>query len=250
MPAKKKCRLDDLLVARGWAESKSQAQARILAGQVRTGTTILDKPGKSVAEDIDVTLVETYPYVSRGAEKLKGWFEAHPSDVTGWQVLDIGASTGGFTDYLLQNGAASATCVDVGRGQLHGKLRDDPRVTCLEQTNARNLAPGDLPRTSYDLLVMDVSFISVTKVLPAVWPFLRAGGLGVILVKPQFEASKADADKGRGVIRDDALREQLVEGVRAFCVDNLPGATIVATVDSPIAGPEGNREFLLGLRKA
>ncbi len=164
-------------------------------------------------------------------------------------MLDVGASTGGFTDCALQAGAASVTCLDVGRAQLHGKLLADPRVTNLEQVNARHLDPAILPRSAYDAVVMDLSFISLRHILPRVWPVLRAGGTLVALVKPQFEAGKAEVDKGQGVIRDPAVQERVLAEIRAFALAELPGAALVGVMDSPITGTDGNREFLLGLTK-
>jgi 23S rRNA (cytidine1920-2'-O)/16S rRNA (cytidine1409-2'-O)-methyltransferase len=164
-------------------------------------------------------------------------------------VLDVGASTGGFTDCALQAGATDVTAVDVGRNQLHPRLRADPRVTSLEKVNARHLQPGALPRAEYDVAVMDLSFISLKAVLPAVWRFLRSGGLLVALVKPQFEAGKAEADKGRGVIRDPAVQAEVLAGVTAFALRELAGAALLGSMTSPLTGADGNREFLLGLRK-
>jgi 23S rRNA (cytidine1920-2'-O)/16S rRNA (cytidine1409-2'-O)-methyltransferase len=165
-------------------------------------------------------------------------------------VLDVGASTGGFTDCALQAGASSVVCVDVGRAQLHAKLRADPRVVNLEKLNARGLKPSDLPRPEFDAVVMDLSFISLRSVLPAVWPLVSAGGTLVALVKPQFEAGKAEADRGRGVIRDAAVQEAALAAVRDFALGRLAGARLVGSMDSPIEGAEGNREFLLCLRRS
>ncbi|MDE3084226.1 MAG: TlyA family RNA methyltransferase [Verrucomicrobiota bacterium] len=245
-----KLRLDELLVACGLAESRTQAQALILAGRVRRGTERLDKPGREFPPDTEITLEQPPRFVSRGGKKLAAFLEKFAVDLRGAHVLDVGASTGGFTDCALQAGAASVTCVDVGRAQLHGKLRADARVTNLEQINARHLRPGDLPRASYDAVVMDLSFISLKTVLPAAWPFLRGDGTLVALVKPQFEAGKAEADKGRGVIRDAAVQQAALDGVRDFALCELPGAQLIGAMDSPITGADGNREFLLGLRKA
>ncbi len=150
----------------------------------------------------------------------------------------------------MQAGAAAVVCVDVGRAQLHAKLRNDPRVTNLEKINARHLTAADLPRADFDAVVMDLSFISLKSVLPAVWPLLRASGVLVALVKPQFEAGKSEADKGHGVIRDPAVQEATLTSVREFALTELPGATLVGTMDSPITGADGNREFLLALRKS
>jgi 23S rRNA (cytidine1920-2'-O)/16S rRNA (cytidine1409-2'-O)-methyltransferase len=249
-PSPKKLRLDELLVARGLAPTRAKAKAYIMSGLVRSGTERLDKPGKEYPADLPVALAETSRFVSRGGEKLQGWLERFPLDLRGAHVLDVGASTGGFTDCALQAGAASVTCVDVGRAQLHGKLLADPRVTNLEQVNARHLDPSILPRPLYDAVVMDLSFISLRHILPAVWPVLRAGGTLVALVKPQFEAGKAEVDKGQGVIRDAAVQERVLAEIRAFALSELLGSILVGTMDSPITGTDGNREFLLGLEKA
>jgi 23S rRNA (cytidine1920-2'-O)/16S rRNA (cytidine1409-2'-O)-methyltransferase len=243
-----KRRLDEILVARGLAESRTQARALIMSGRVLSGTERLEKPGRQFPDEVELRVRETPRFVSRGGEKLAGALEHFSIDLTGAHVLDIGASTGGFTDCSLQAGAASVVCVDVGRAQLHARLRADPRVTNIEKLNARTLAASDLPRPQFDAVVIDVSFISLKSVLPAAWPLLRAGGVLVALVKPQFEAGKAEADKGRGVIRDPAVREAALSGVRDFAVERLPGAVLVGSMESPIEGAEGNREFLLCLR--
>lgn len=247
--AGKKQRLDELLVTRGLCASRSQAKALIMSGRVRHGTERLDKPGKEFPADLELTIDQPPRFVSRGGEKLAAYLERFPVDLAGAHLLDVGASTGGFTDCALQASAASATCVDVGTGQLHDKLRRDPRVTSLEKTNARHLTPGSLPRAAYDAVVMDLSFISLRSVLPAVWPFLRSGGVLVALVKPQFEAGKTEVDKGQGVIRDDAVRERVLAEVREFALRELPGATVHGEMECPIHGADGNREFLLGLHK-
>jgi len=245
-----KVRLDELLVRRGLAATRAQAKTLIMAGRVRHGTERLEKPGHAVPADLEVALDQPPRFVSRGGEKLAAFLERWRVDARGAHALDIGASTGGFTDCLLQAGAADVTCVDVGRGQLHARLRADPRVTNLEKVNARNLRPGALPRERYDLVVMDLAFISLKTVLPAVWPFLRAGGLLIALVKPQFEAGKAAADRGRGVIRDRAVQDAVLADVTAFALAALSGAALRGAMDSPLAGADGNREFLLGLDKA
>ena len=246
----KRQRLDELLVTRGLADSRSQAKALIMSGRVLHGTTRLDKPGKEFAGDIELVVEQPPRFVSRGGEKLQGWIEKFALDLRGAHLLDVGASTGGFTDCALQAGAADAVCIDVGRAQLHPKLQADPRVTNLEKINARHLAATDLPRTDFDAIVMDLSFISLKSVLPAVWPFLRTGGTLVALVKPQFEAGKAEVDKGRGIIRDVAVQDAVLADIQSFALAQLPGAALVGTMDSPITGTDGNREFLLGLRKA
>jgi 23S rRNA (cytidine1920-2'-O)/16S rRNA (cytidine1409-2'-O)-methyltransferase len=244
-----KQRLDELLVARGLAETRSQAKALIMSGRVLRGTERLDKPGKEYPIEVELIVEQPPRFVSRGGEKLAGFLEKFPLDLHGAHMLDVGASTGGFTDCALQAGAASAVCVDVGRAQLHAKLANDPRVTNLEKINARHLKPGDLPRSSFDAVTMDLSFISLKAVLPAVWPFVRTGGTLIALVKPQFEAGKAEVDKGRGVIRDTAVQDAVLADITRFALAQLPGATLVGSMDSPITGTDGNREFLLGLRK-
>jgi len=243
-------RLDELLVSRGLCATRAQAKALIMSGRVRHGTERLDKPGKDYPADFEVGIDQPPRFVSRGGEKLAAYLEQFPVDLRGAQVLDIGASTGGFTDCVLQAGATAVTCVDVGTAQLHDKLRRDPRVTNLEKLNARHLAAGDLPRDRYDAVVMDLSFISLKSVLPSVWPFLRAGGVLIALVKPQFEAGKAEADRGQGVIRDDAVRARVYAGVRDFALHELPGSAIHGERESPVHGADGNREYLLGLIKA
>ncbi|HRE04064.1 MAG TPA: TlyA family RNA methyltransferase [Opitutaceae bacterium] len=247
-PAKK--RLDELLVERGMAESRAQAKALIMAGAVHLGTERLDKPGKELPVDIESLRVDQPPrFVSRGGEKLAAFLERFGVALQGAHVLDVGASTGGFTDCVLQRGAADVVCVDVGRAQLHAKLRRDPRVTNLEQVNARHLDSVALPRTTYDVVVMDLSFISLRTVLPAVWPRVREGGTLIALVKPQFEAGKLEVDKGRGVIRDEVVRQATLESVRSFALDQLAHSTLLGVMESPLAGADGNQEFLLGLHK-
>jgi 23S rRNA (cytidine1920-2'-O)/16S rRNA (cytidine1409-2'-O)-methyltransferase len=245
-----KRRLDEILVARGLAESRTQARALIMSGSVLSGTERLDKPGRQFAEEVELRLREAPRFVSRGGEKLAAALAHFSIDLAGAHVLDIGASTGGFTDCALQSGAASVACVDVGRAQLHARLRADPRVTNLEKLNARSLSASDLPRPRFDAVVADVSFISLKAVLPAAWALLRPGGVLVALVKPQFEAGKAQADRGRGVIRDPAVREAALASVRGFAVESLPGAVLAGSIDSPIEGADGNREFLLCLRRS
>lgn len=242
----KRIRLDELLVQRGLAASRAQAKALVMSGRVRSGTERLDKPGKDYAADLPLEVEQPPRFVSRGGEKLAAFLEAHAIDLRGTHVLDVGASTGGFTDCVLQAGAADVVCVDVGRAQLHDRLRRDPRVTNIEQLNARHLRAGDLSRAAYGAVVMDLSFISLKCVLPAVWPLVGPGGLLIALVKPQFEAGKAEVDKGRGVIRDDAVRAAVLEDVLRFAATELDGAAPVGWIDSPIAGADGNREFLAG----
>ncbi|MDQ8204969.1 TlyA family RNA methyltransferase [Pelagicoccus sp. SDUM812003] len=248
MGAKKK-RLDEIVLERGLAGSRSEAKALIMTGKVRRGTERLTKAGAKYEEDIELEVEASQRFVGRGAEKLLGWIETFGLDFEGCQVLDIGACTGGFSDCALQHGAVGATCVDVGYGQLHCKLREDPRVTNLEKTNARYLSADILPRPSYERVVMDLSFISLKTVLPAVWPFLGEGGVLIALVKPQFEVGKEIADKFRGVIKDEKAREKALRDVKDFALGELPGAELVGEMVSPIKGGDGNVEFLIGLKR-
>ena len=244
-----KQRLDELLVTRGLAETRSQAKGLIMAGRVLHGTERLEKPGKDYPVDIELFVEQPPRFVSRGGEKLTGFLEKFTIDLRGVHLLDVGASTGGFTDCALQAGAVDAVCVDVGRAQLHAKLANDKRVTNLEKINARHLKRGDLPRDMFDAVTMDLSFISLKAVLPAVWPFVQKNGLLIALVKPQFEAGKAEVDKGRGVIRDTAVQDAVLVDITRFAIGELRGAKLIGSMDSPITGTDGNREFLIGLRK-
>lgn len=242
----KRVRLDELLVRRGLAESRSRAKALVLAGRVRRGTEVLDKAGRLVPEDLEVAVQETARYVSRGGDKLESWFRVHPWDLAGKRFLDVGASTGGFSDFLLQHGAAEGTCLDVGHGQLHYRLRTDQRITNLERINARHLQPSQLPHPAYPVIVMDLSFISLRTVLPRVWPLLDAGGLMVALVKPQFEAGREEADRARGVITDEAVRQRVLGEILEFVAGELAGSRLLGWVESAVAGTSGNREYLAG----
>jgi 23S rRNA (cytidine1920-2'-O)/16S rRNA (cytidine1409-2'-O)-methyltransferase len=231
-----KKRLDILLVERGLAESRSQAQALVLAGRVAGHA----KPGEQVSEDAELVVEQPPRYVSRGGEKLRNALDAFGVDVTGRDCADVGASTGGFTDCLLQAGAVRVVAIDVGYGQLHPKLRADPRVTVLERVNARSLA--ELPFAP-DLVVCDVSFISVTKALPPVLALAAPGWEALVLVKPQFEAGRADAPKG--VVRDPHVQRKVLERVSEEA--QAWGAVTMGVVDSGLPGPKGNREFFLHL---
>lgn len=239
-----KVRIDQLLVDRGLAPSRSRAQALILAGKVFSGDRKIDKAGTTLAEDADVTVRgEDHPYVSRGGVKLAGALDAFHIDPTGKRCLDLGASTGGFTDCLLQRGAAFVAAVDVGYGQLAHKLRVDPRVMNLERTNARDLLPAQVGGMA-DIVVVDASFIGVGLLLPAVARCL-AGDL-VALVKPQFEVGREEASKSRGVIRDPEIREKAIAG--AISEIRAVGLTIVATADCVLPGPKGNVEAFVHAR--
>src|SRR5277367_20566 len=244
-----KLRLDKLMLARQLAPTREKAQALVLAGRVLVNEQKVDKPGTSIAEDAAIRLLgDDLRYVSRGGFKLEAALQRWNIDLTGRFCLDVGASTGGFTDCMLQHGAAKVLAVDTGYGQIAQKLRDDPRVTLMERTNARHIKPGDLP-PGITFLGMDVSFISATLILPAVIPaaFDQAGegGESVVLVKPQFEAGREHIGKG-GIVRDPAAHQLAIDRVRAF-VETLGGEAIEVT-DSPILGAEGNREFLLYAR--
>jgi 23S rRNA (cytidine1920-2'-O)/16S rRNA (cytidine1409-2'-O)-methyltransferase len=243
---RRKERVDLLLVEAGLAPTRARAQALVLAGQVVVEDQRVDKPGTRVPVDAALRLKgEPMPYVSRGGLKLEAALRHFALDVRGAVCADIGASTGGFTDCLLQAGAARVHALDVGRGQLHDRLRTDPRVVSREGVNARYLTAEDLPE-SVSVMVVDVSFISLTQVLPAAVPFLAPGGTLVSLVKPQFEAGRDEVGKG-GVVRDEVVRAAAVERVRT-CVIGL-GLTVVGTLDSPVHGPAGNREVLLAARR-
>ena len=232
-----KKRLDVLLVERGLAESRAQAQALVLAGLVPG----FDKPGHQVPEDAELEVGRPPRFVSRGGEKLANALEQLEVELDGRDAIDVGASTGGFTDCLLQNGVSRVIAVDVGYGQLHPKLRNDPRVAVLERTNARSL--GALPFRP-DLLVCDVSFISVRIALPPVLALMEPGWDALVMVKPQFEAGKGEVGKG-GVVRDAEIQRRVLREV----VDAGLGwgATAVGVVDSGLPGPKGNREFFLHL---
>lgn len=242
-----KARLDQLLVDRGLAESRTRAQALILAGRVFTGEQRLDKPGVQVAVDLEVSVRGAEIYVSRGAHKLIAGLDAFAIDPAGLVCLDVGASTGGFTDVLLSRGAARVHAVDVGYGQLDARLRGDARVVVLERTNARHLTAAQIPEP-IDLVVCDASFISLRLVLPAALALTRPGARLVALIKPQFEVGKGQVGKG-GVVRDPALHEAVCADITAW-LNGLPGWAVRGVVPSPLLGPAGNREFLVGAARA
>ena len=238
-------RLDLLLVQRGLCASRAQAQARIMAGDALVGDRPVTKAGTLVPEDADLRLRgEALPFVSRGGLKLDRALDAFGLDPAGWIGFDAGASTGGFTDCLLQRGAARVYAVDVGTNQLHWKLRSDPRVVSMEQVNLRNWDPGRIPERCR-ILVADVSFISLRLVIPPLLPSLLPGADAVLLVKPQFEAGRDEVGSG-GIVRDPATHRRVQEEVWAF-FDGTP-LRPRGWCDSPILGGEGNREFLLHLQ--
>lgn len=240
-----KQRLDLLLVSRGYFESREKAQRAIMAGGVRIGEQPADKPGMRVAEDAVLTVKTAQRYVGRGGLKLEAALARFGIDPTGATCLDIGASTGGFTDCLLQHGAARVYAIDVGHSQLDWKIRSDPRVVVREKLNARYLTREDIP-DPIAVCVIDVSFISLTLILPPAVALLSNGGVIVPLIKPQFELCKEDVGRG-GVVRDAALHERAVEKIRAFAA-TLPGVAWAGVMDSPILGGEGNKEFLACIR--
>ncbi len=242
----RKERLDQALVRLGLAPSRERARALILAGKVTVDGHVVDKAGAAVGDVARVELLaEDHPFASRGGVKLAGALDAFALDPAGRLCLDVGASTGGFTDCLLQRGAARVYAVDVGRGQLASKLSADPRVVVVDRVNARALSRDDVPE-SPSLATIDVSFISVRKVLPAVVPLLATPADVVVLVKPQFEATRREIGKG-GVVKDDAVRSRVVDEV-ASAAKEL-GLTERARSDSALHGPKGNREVFLWLSR-
>lgn len=236
-------RIDKLLHDRGFASSRSKAQALVMAGVVLVGERRVEKPSETFAPDAAIRIKGETPesrYVGRGGLKLEHALREFSIDPAGMECIDIGSSTGGFTDCLLQNGAKSVVAIDAGTNQLDWKLRSDPRVEVRENTNARELKPGNFA-SPFDLAVMDVSFISVTKIIPAIVPLLRPGGKLVILIKPQFEVGKGEVGKG-GIVREPEKHERVVREVNEFAAS--AGLTVLGVTDSPITGAEGNKEFL------
>ncbi len=241
-----KIRLDDLLVGRGLAESREQAQALILSGAILVGDRPADKAGIPILADAQIRIRgEACPYVSRGGLKLRGAFDAFGISAAGFTALDVGASTGGFTDCLLQAGAIKVYAVDVAYGQLAWRLREDPRVVGIERTNIRTWDGAGIAG-GIDIAVIDVSFISLKLVIPPVLKMLKAGALLVALVKPQFEVGKNEVGD-HGVVRDASLHGRVLAEIEAF--SRALGLTFLGRCDSPLTGPAGNREFFLCLRK-
>jgi 23S rRNA (cytidine1920-2'-O)/16S rRNA (cytidine1409-2'-O)-methyltransferase len=236
-------RADLLLVELGLAESRTKAQALILAGRIFSGQVRVDKPGTRLPAGTQLTVTETMPYVGRGGLKLAAALDHFGIDPHGKVCLDVGASTGGFTDCLLQRGASRVYAVDVGYGQLDWNLRNDERVTVMERTNFRNIEEDALPH-DLDLAVADVSFISLKLILPRLRSFLMEGAETVLLVKPQFEAGKGKVGKG-GIVRDDQVRSEALEGVLEAAAQL--GFTESGRMESPIRGASGNLEFLVHL---
>ncbi len=238
-------RVDQLLVSRGLCESREIAKRLILAGEVMTGTQIVSKPSTKVDSEADLKVKEKPKFVGRGGFKIEGALEKFEIDPAGLVCLDVGASTGGFTDCLLQRGATRVHAVDVGTNQLAWKLRSDPRVVVKEKFNARHMTVEDLGEL-VDLAVTDVSFISLTKILPPMFACLAEGGQIVCLIKPQFELSRDEIGKG-GIVRDSKLHQKAVDKIEKFVTEDL-GRTWIKVIPSPITGTDGNVEFLAWLR--
>ena len=240
-----KLRLDQHLHEAGYFDSREKAQRAILAGQVTVGGRIADKPGTKVSTDSEILITGRDRYVGRGGHKLEGALAGFSIDPMGLACLDLGSSTGGFTDCLLQHWAAHVTAVDVGRGQLAWSLRQDPRVEVREGINARYLEPSDFQRR-FDLIVGDLSFISLTKILPAAFELLNPEGSMIVLIKPQFELSRSEIGKG-GIVRDVAARLRAVESIRTWVTN--AGHLFVNVMESPLPGTSGNIEFLALLKR-
>lgn len=243
-------RLDQALVERGLCDSREKAKRAILAGQVRINDQPARKASDSVKPEDEISLAAPEKFVSRGGHKLEHALLHFQLDVAGLTALDLGASTGGFTDCLLQHGAEKIFAVDVGQGQLAWKLRRDPRVVVMEKTNARHLKIGQMPPPFMpaDLAVIDCSFISLQKILPTAVALLKTEGKIVALVKPQFEAGKTEVDKGQGVITDPAIHERVLKELEAF-VAAQTGLIWRGVTESPLLGPAGNKEFLVLIEK-
>lgn len=242
-----KVRADQLLVARGLVPTRARAQALVLAGKVYVGEQRIDKAGALLADDAAIMLrAEDHPYVSRGGVKLAGALDTFGVDASGKRCIDLGASTGGFTDCLLQRGAVSVAAVDVGYGQLAHKLRTDPRVLVLERTNAKTLEPSQVGGLA-DLVVVDASFIGLGKLMPAVARCLAPGGELVALVKPQFEVGREEAARSKGVVRDPEVRARAIAGAEDDV--KAAGLTLLGTCDSSLEGPKGNLEAFVHARK-
>lgn len=239
-------RIDVLLVQRGLCDTREQAKRLILAGEVRSGDRVIDKASTKLVLDAELSLKKKLKYVGRGGFKIEGALDGFGIDPSGWICMDVGASTGGFTDCLLQRGALKVHAIDVGTNQLVWKLRNDSRVISKEQFNARNLKPEDVGET-IRLAVMDLSFISLTKVLPAVFSVMADDGMVVPLIKPQFELSRQEVARG-GVVREPELHDKAIDKIRNF-IDQQDGWEWRGVMSSPIKGGDGNREFLAWLVK-
>lgn len=241
----KKIRADVLLVGRGLCPSRERAKVEILAGRVFVGTHRVHKASETFAHDADIRIEGREPYVSRAGRKLEAALQSFAVDPAGWDCLDIGASTGGFTDCLLQHGAAHVTALDVGHSQIVWGLRNDARVRVMEHVNARHVTPADFDRV-FDLVVMDVSFISQRLIHPVLPPLLKPRGLFIGLIKPQFEADANEVGRG-GIVADEGIHQRVCDEVCASL--RSQGFEVVGVIASPITGRDGNREFLVCARK-
>jgi 23S rRNA (cytidine1920-2'-O)/16S rRNA (cytidine1409-2'-O)-methyltransferase len=222
----------------------------ILTGKVRLENgVLLSRPAQVLASEIFLSLDSAAKFVSRGGEKLEAFLETFSVDVSGRYALDVGASTGGFADCLLRHGVASVTCVDVGHGQLHPRLRRDVRIRNLEGLHAGDISTDLVGARPFELICVDLSFISLRKVLPVLWRFLAEGGILIALIKPQFEAGRSIMARCRGVLRDAILQENLRDSLVSFALQHLDGSCLLGLMDSPLRGTRGNREFLMGLKK-
>ena len=245
---KKKIRADKLLVERGLIENNSQARAFIMAGRVRLSNKLIDKPGRYLDINSPIQIISTPKYVSRGGNKLEAalkYFQIKLNEKA--HALDIGASTGGFTDCLLQFGVKSVTCIDVGRGQLHNKLLKDSRVINFEKLNARMISNFNLPFLQYNIIVVDVSFISLTKILSIIWDRVEKKGILIALIKPQFEAKKYEVDQGKGIIKDSKIQKRVIEIIKDFVNQKLRRSYVIGILESPIKGSKGNSEFFIAI---
>lgn len=245
-------RADELLAELKLVESRSKARALIEEGKVKVCGKIIDKPSRKIPADSDIEIIKdsnALKYVSRAGLKIEAFLDAFKIDPKGFDIIDIGASTGGFTDCLLQRGAKYAACVDVGTNQLHEKIKSDPRVKNLEKTDARSLSPEILEGKTFDVLCADLSFISLEKVIPAVWQFIKKSGIAIFLVKPQFETPPEFLRRTKGVIKDAEVQQKALEKIKVFLKDRYPESQYIGDIPSPIKGGDGNVEFVLGVRK-
>jgi 23S rRNA (cytidine1920-2'-O)/16S rRNA (cytidine1409-2'-O)-methyltransferase len=245
MAASQRERIDKMLVTRGFFQSREQAQRALMAGQVLVGERVVDKPGSLVPADAQIRITGMERFVGRGGYKLEAALDRFQINPAGWRCLDVGASTGGFTDCLLQRGAAHVTALDVGHNQIAYRLRTEPRVSVVEGVNARYLDPARIG-VPFELIVVDVSFISLTLVLPPIFGCLAPGGFVIVLIKPQFELDPTKVGRG-GVVRDSKLHDEAVDKVYRFVTGPLQREWL-GVIESPIRGAKGNREFLACLR--
>jgi len=246
-------RADELLFALGLVESRSKARSLIEEGKVKCSGKPVDKPSRKYPDAAEFEIdadAATLRFVSRAGLKLDAFLENFAVDLRGLRVLDAGASTGGFTDCALSRGAAQCCCVDIGTGQLHPKVAADARVKNFEQTDVRNLTPEFFKNELFDFICADLSFISLEKVLPALWPLLKDGGAIVCLIKPQFESSPEIMRRACGILRDSSARLAAVEKVEKYFFDNFRGAKLIGEMESPVKGGDGNVEYLVGYAKA